>query len=65
MPNTKRVGVNQYTLDGEYLQTFKSMNKAAKEVFGCQSNISLCVQGKIKQAYGFIWKRADESNEGE
>ena len=60
MPNTKSVPVNQYTLDGKYIKTFESMNKAAKDVFGDQTNISMCVHGKIKQAYGFIWKRADE-----
>ena len=49
--------VHQYTLDGEYIKTFKSVSEAAKAVGGNKTNISACCLGKkcFKTAYNFIW----------
>ena len=48
--------VEQYDLDMNYIKTFKSVTDAAKEVDGATGNISLCCNGKVKTAYGYIWR---------
>lgn len=48
--------VEQYDLDMNYIKTFKSVPDAAKEVDGVTGNISLCCNGKVKTAYGYIWR---------
>ena len=47
----------QFSLKGEYIQTFDSMGDALKEVNGKSvGNISSCCSGKKKNAYGYLWK---------
>lgn len=46
--------VEQYSLDGEYIQTFESANLAKKTLN--ISNISGCCKGKYNTAGGFIWR---------
>jgi hypothetical protein len=41
---------------GKILAEFESISSAAKTVMGSQSNISACINGKKKTAYGYIWK---------
>ena len=56
-----RKKVNQYTINGIYLKTYKSIADAARElnlINGC--NISYCCKGKRKTAYGYVWRYADE-----
>lgn len=55
--------VNQYTLDGKYIQSFPSCKAAAKYLGkitgtsnGASSHISQVCKGKRKTAYGYIWK---------
>ena len=57
--------VNQYTLDGEYIQSFPSAKAAAESLDkitstsnGASSHISDVCRGKRKTAYGYIWKFA-------
>ncbi len=53
--------VNQYDLNNNYIQTFKSI-AAANIALGKISNSSNIVQvckGKRKQAYGFVWRYTD------
>lgn len=50
--------INQYDLQGNYLNTFYSIKKA-KMIYGQSSHIIDCCQGKRKKAKGFIWKYAD------
>ncbi len=49
--------VNQKDKDGNIINKFKSINEAANsnELFK-RSNISCCLTGKSKTAYGFIWE---------
>ena len=54
-PAWNRKRVNQYTLDGEYLNTFLSTYDAAKQTGCSQSHISCCCNGKENQAGGYKW----------
>lgn len=49
--------VNKYDLNGNYIQTYKSVKEAIKQNYKC-SNICAVCRGKRKQAGGFIWKYA-------
>lgn len=56
------VPVSQYTLDGEYVKTYKSVSDAAR-CFGDvkkNSSISSCCKGSKKTCYGYIWKYENE-----
>ena len=55
--------VNQYSLDGEYIQSFPSAKAAAESLGkisstskGASSHISDVCRGKRKTAYGYKWK---------
>ena len=59
----KKVG--QYSLDGELIQIFPSLQKAG-QFFGKDSkHISHCANGDRKTAYGYIWKFIEEEQEQE
>lgn len=49
--------VKQYTLEGEYIRTWDGVNAAAKALGISAGNISSCVNGKVWQASGYIWKK--------
>ena len=58
--------VEQYSLNGEYLQTFSSLAEALRQVAPQSkpnycSHIIQCCQKKRKSAYGFIWKYEDDN----
>tara|TARA_B110000211_G_C13858585_1_gene455445 strand:+ start:83 stop:709 length:627 start_codon:yes stop_codon:yes gene_type:complete len=46
----------QYGLDGEFINSFNSINEAARELNIRNDGISACLRQKQKTAYGFIWK---------
>ena len=55
--------INQYSLDGEYIQSFPSAKAAAESLGkisstskGASSHISEVCRGKRKTAYGYKWK---------
>ena len=58
---TKRVAkaksksVIQLTLDGEFVREWESAKEAEKNGFS-QGNICKCCNGKLKSAYGFLWR---------
>lgn len=54
--NKKSKEVNQYSLNGEYLSTYKSTYKASYATGINQSNIYMCCVGKRKTAGKYIWK---------
>lgn len=55
--------VEQYTLDGKYIQTFKSADDAAKYLNKINSShISAVCLGKRFSAYGSIWKYKEAVN---
>lgn len=49
--------VIQYTLDGELVKIWNSINEPKLEGFNA-GNISKCCRGEIKKHKGFIWKYA-------
>ena len=53
--------VEQYSLNGEYIQTFSSCREAARGI-GASYHVGInsCCLGKQKTAYGFKWKYAGE-----
>ena len=62
--------INQYTLNGEYIQSFpsvkaaaESLNKITSTSNGASSHISDVCRGKRKTAYGYKWKFANVSME--
>lgn len=52
--------VNQYDLQGNFIEQYFSINGASRQFNRKGSNIRACCKGNQKTAYGFIWKYADE-----
>lgn len=53
--------VSQYDLNGNFIKTYDSVLEATLVFVDKRtSNISLCLNGKTKTAYGYIWKYADK-----
>ena len=48
--------VGQYTLDGDLVKAWQSVNEVQRQTGFSQGNISLAANGKYKQAYGSIWR---------
>ena len=48
----------QRSINGELINEYDSMSDAAKSVNGFVQNISKCVNGKYKTAYGYKWEYA-------
>lgn len=55
--------VLQYSLDGNFIQEWKSARAAAKALNIEANNITVVCQGKRNYAYDFIWKYKDEFDE--
>lgn len=53
--NTLRI-VDQYSLDGDYINTFKSIKSASNATSVNDGSIQSCCSGRYKSAGGFIWK---------
>lgn len=51
--------INQYDLEGNFIQSFNSLTEAAKSVNGNKGNISQVANGKYQTAYGYKWKYDD------
>ena len=50
-----------WQIDGnKVVKLHKSIRSAAMEVGGDSSNICLAAQGKLRKAYGYEWRYADE-----
>lgn len=50
--------VVQYSLDGNFIWSFVSVREIERQLGYNNGYISKCCLGKIKTAYGFIWKYA-------
>ena len=48
--------VGQYTLDGELVKIWQSPCEAGKQIGLSDSHVSKVANGKLKTAYGYIWK---------
>ena len=53
-----RKNITQYTLNGKYVKTYKSLRQIERELGYFRANIIPCLKGIFKQAYGFKWKYA-------
>ena len=53
---TKKVAVDRYTKDGEFIDTFESIRSAKNELGIDEKNIGTCCRGKAKSAGGYKWK---------
>ncbi len=53
-PKSKKI--NQYTLDGVFIRTFKSVRSITKEHGYDNGFIIKVCKGKYKTAYGFVWR---------
>ena len=57
--------VNQYDLDGIFIQEHNSIQEATISINGTNGNISNCCNGKSKTYKGFIWKHIKITNNNE
>ena len=58
--NPKAKRVNMYSMDGVLLETFGSLIDAAHHVKATKScHICSCCKGKLKSAYGYVWRYAN------
>lgn len=48
--------VEQYTKDGQLVKEYKSVAEVVRVNNFSQGNISNCCNGKLKSAYGYVWK---------
>ena len=53
--------VAQYTTDGELVAIYKSSYEATRQTGLSFNNISHCLNGRARTAYGFVWKKLSES----
>jgi hypothetical protein len=56
---TNTTPVNQFGLDGKYIASFDSIKEASKETGISYVTICSCVNGKLKSAGGFMWRKAN------
>ena len=52
--------VGQYTRDGELIKIWQSSREVQKQLGFSYGNISQAALGKIKTAYGYVWKYIEE-----
>lgn len=50
--------VLQFSKNGEFVKSYKSITEAETEVLGSRSNVGACCSGKIKSCGGYVWKYA-------
>ena len=55
--NKNKIPVNQYGLDGKFIQTFNSIYEASNATGIASSTIKLCLNGKFKQSGGYQWRK--------
>lgn len=51
-----RRNIGQFTLDDKFVREFISLREIERELGWFRANITPCLKGEFKQAYGFIWK---------
>jgi hypothetical protein len=55
----KKVEVNQYKPNGEFVARYDSISNAQRHTNICASSIGQCCLGKLKSTGGYVWKYAD------
>lgn len=58
----KRKKVNQYSLNGEYIQTFESISEASRQTNISDANIVSCCKHKRNYAGDFQWRYPDDND---
>ena len=53
---SKSLPILQFNKNGEFIRRWDSATQAESELGIKQSNICLCLKGKCKSAYGYIWR---------
>ena len=64
MPINTKV-VSKYTINGEFIKTYHSLNEAAKEHNCDPSNIANCANGTYVTSHGFIWLFGTKDENGD
>lgn len=57
--SSRKKPILQYDLEGNLIREWLSATDVGKEA---QANICSCLKGKIKTAYGYIWKYKNEED---
>ena len=52
----------QLSRNFEFIRKWDSATDAAREIGGFSTSITACCNGRLKTAYGFIWRYADDEN---
>jgi hypothetical protein len=56
MAKTRSKPVYQYTLDGQFIKEWPSVQEVERQLGYSKGNICQCCLGKLKTAYGYIWQ---------
>lgn len=56
---TRKIKVNQYTLEGKYVKSYESITEAQKAMNPRGLSVYRAVNGALKTAYGFQWRKAN------
>jgi len=51
--------IHQLTLDGKYINEHISLRQIERDLGYFRANITPCLKGEFKQAYGYIWRYAN------
>lgn len=52
----REILIKQLDLNGNLINVYKGLNKICRENGWQATNVSKCLKGKIKSAYGYIWE---------
>lgn len=55
--DSRCISIDQYDLNGNYIQTYSSIAEAGRKLNINDANIGKCVHGIYKQCGGYIWKQ--------
>lgn len=53
--------INQYTLDGQLINSYKTIVEASKATGALRTSISNCLAGRSKKCKGFLWKKVRQN----
>lgn len=62
MPPTREIAVTQYSLTGEKIAEYKSMNEAARKTGATAEKIVMCCKKQRTQHFGYQWRYSNDSN---
>lgn len=57
--NPRAMGIVQFGLDGEFVREWGCGMDIKRELGFNPGSVSLCVHGKKKSAYGFVWRKKE------